>query len=47
MASVSLKYLESTVVNPPALAALTVFEQQYERELFVGIREVASEVPGE
>jgi len=47
MASISLKYLESTVVNPPALPTLTVFGQQYERELFVGVREVASEVPGE
>jgi hypothetical protein len=47
MATVALKYLESTVANPPALPALTVFEQQYEREQFVGVREVASEVPSE
>ncbi len=47
MASISLKYLESTVVNPPALPTLTVFGQHYPRELFVGDREVASEVPGE
>jgi hypothetical protein len=47
MASVSLKYLEATVVNPPALPTLTVFEQQYEGDLFVGVREVDSEVPGE
>lgn len=43
MASAAMKYLESLMARPPLVSTLTVFEQQYEQDTFVGVRKVATE----
>ncbi len=47
MACVAVKFLESTVANPPLQPTLTIFEQQYEQGAFLGINKITSEVPGD
>jgi hypothetical protein len=43
MASAAVKHLESTMIAPSSSSMLTIFEQQYEQDLFLGIRKIAPE----
>ena len=35
------KTIEAAIVDPPAEPTLTVFEQQYEEGVFVGLRKIS------
>ena len=43
MASVAVKYIESVMTASPTEPMLTVFEQQFEPDVFTGIRRISSE----
>lgn len=43
MASTAMKYLESLIASPPSSSTLTIFEQQYEQDMFVGVRKIVAE----
>jgi len=43
LASVAIKYIESVMTGSPTRPGLTVFEQQYEDDMFTGIRRIPLE----
>lgn len=43
MASAAVKHLESLIIDPPSSPTLTIFEQQYEQSIFMGVRMITTE----